>query len=262
MVIDSGVEMEFVADYALLIAKLSGAKFFLVPAYKGEEVASTIRSIEDRAEAEGIETEILSIEDDVVKGINKLVKDRKLDLILVSLKGERDGRFFIGTLAQRLMKHAKASVIGVRIVKARAITHHRRLLVPVSNREYHFKERLFLIRGISRSLSLNVSLFRCIKSRDKTFDRDEMRAVFEDSREYLAPLSEGILEGGIRTDVRVRVCDDATDGILDEAMAGRFDLLLVRAVKRNVVKEFLSGNEVEEIIRRTPSNLLLWKSRE
>jgi len=45
-------------------------------------------------------------------------------------------------------------------------------------------------------------------------------------------------------------------------MVGRFDLLLVRALKRNVAKEFLGRNEMEEIIRRTPSNLLLWKSRD
>jgi nucleotide-binding universal stress UspA family protein len=262
MIVDSGIETEFVSGYALLLAKLSNAKFYLVPAFRDEEVLSSINTIKNKAEKEGIETELLSIEEDVVREVNKLVKDKKMDLIFISLKGERDGRFFIGTLAQRLMKHAEASVIGVKIVKARPITHHRRLLVPVSNREYHFKERLFLIDGISTSLNLNVSLLRCTKSTAKTLDRDEMEDIVKESDEYLSPFREALLGRGRRTDVRVRVCDKATDGILDVAMGGHFDLLFVRAIKRNVVKEFLSGNEMEEVIRRTPSNILLWKSRE
>ena len=262
MVVDSGIETEFISSYAFLIAKLSNAKFFLVPAFTDDEVLSTLKSIRNRAELEGIETEVLSIERDLVKEVNKLVKDKKMDLLFISLKGQRDGRFFIGTLAQRLMKHAKASVIGVRIVKARPITHHRRLLAPISYKDYHFKERLFLIEGLARSLNLKVSLFRCIKSKGKSFDKDEMEDFFNKNEEYLSPLKKDLLGGGIRTEVRVRVCENATDSILDEAMGGHFDLLFVRAIKRNVVKEFVSGNEVEEVLRRTPSNLLLWKSRE
>jgi nucleotide-binding universal stress UspA family protein len=262
LVVDSGIEMNFASDYALLIAHLSNAAFFLVPAFRDDEVVSTVHGIKTKAEKAGLETELLTIEDDVVLGVNKLVKDKKMDLICVALKGERDGRFFIGTLAQRIMKHAQASVIGVKIVKARPITHHRKLLVPISNRDYHFKERLFLIEGISKSLNLNVSFFRCVKARDKTFDRDEMVAFFKESEEYVSPFMDELREGGIRTDVRARVCENATDSILDESMGGHFDLLFVRAIKRNVVKEFFRGNEIEEIIRRTPANLLLWKSRE
>jgi nucleotide-binding universal stress UspA family protein len=262
MVVDIGIETDFVADYALVIANVSKAKFFLVPTGNDAEVLSTLKALQSRAEKEGLETEVLYIKKDLVKEVNRLVKDKKMDLIFVSLKGQRDGRFFIGSLAQRLMKHAKASVIGVRIVKARPITHHRRLLAPISYKDYYFKERLFLIEGLARSLNLKVSLFRCIKSKGKSFDKDEMEDFFKKNEEYLSSLKKDLLAGGIRTEVRVRVCENATDSILDEAMSGHFDLLFVRAIKRNIGKEFLSGNEVEEVLRRTPSNLLLWKSRE
>ena len=263
MIVDSGIETKFGSSYALLIARVSRAKLYLVPAFRDGEVLANLEEIRSRAEKEGIETEQLSIKESVVREVNKLVRDKQMDLIVVVLKGERDGRFFIGTLAQRLMKHAQASVIGVRIVKARPITHHRKLLVPVSNREYHFKERLFLIDNLAKSLNLNVSLFRCIKSRGRSFDRDEMEDIYKESEEYLSPFKDDLHGSGVATDVRVQVCENnATDSILDEAMSGRFDLLLVHALKRNVVKEFLGSNEMEEIIRRTPANLLLWKSRD
>ncbi len=262
MIVDSGIEPIFVSSYAFLTASASNAKLYLVPAYRDPEVLANIQEIESRAKAEEIETEQLSVEGGVIRDVNKLVRDKKLDLILTALKGERDGRFFIGTLAQRLMKHAQASVIGVRIVKARPITHHQKLLVPVSNRDYHFNERLFLIDVLAHKLKLNVSLFRCIKSTGRSFDKAEMETVFKESEAYLSPFKDNLLEGGIPTDVRVRVCENATDSILDESMSGRFDLLFVRALKRNVSKEFLGSNEMEEIIRRTPSNLLLWKSRD
>jgi nucleotide-binding universal stress UspA family protein len=262
MIVDSGIETKFVSSYALLIARVSRAKLYLVPAFRDSEVLANIEEIRSLAESEGVETEQLSIKESVVREVNKLVRDKPMDLIVVVLKGERDGRFFIGTLAQRLMKHAQASVIGVRIVKARPITHHRKLLVPISNREYHFKERLFLIDNLSKSLNLNVSLFRCIKSRGRSFDRDEMEDIFKESEGYLSPFKDDLRGSGVATDVRVQVCENATDSILDEAMSGRFDLLLVHALKRNVVKEFLGSNEMEEIIRRTPANLLLWKSRD
>lgn len=261
MIVDSGIEMDFVSSYALLIAKLSSAQFYLVPAFRDPEVSTNVKAIKIKAEKEGIETEHLSIEDGVVRSVNKLVRDKKMDLIVTPLKGERDGRFFIGTLAQRLMKHAQASVIGVRIVKARSITHHRKLLVPVSNIDYQFKERLFLINLLSKSLDLKVSLFRCTKPRGRAFDKDEVKAIFKETEEYLSPFKGNLLEGGIQTDVRMRICENATEGILDEAMSGHFDLLFVRALRRNVIKEFLGSNEMEEIIRRTPSNLLLWTSR-
>jgi len=263
MIVDSGIETKFASSYALLIARASNAKLYLVPAFHDPEVAVNLREIQSRAEKEGVATEQLTIEASLVREVNRLVRDKQMDLIIVVLKGERDGRFFIGTLAQRLMKHAQASVVGVRIVKARPITHHRKLLVPISNRDYHFKERLFLIDSLAKSLNLSVSLFRCIKSRGRSFDRDEMAAFFKESEDYLSPFKDGLCGCGVAADVRVQVCENnATDSILDEAMSGRFDLLLVHALRRNVVKEFLGSNEMEEIIRRTPSNLLLWKSRD
>jgi nucleotide-binding universal stress UspA family protein len=261
-IVDSGIEADFVASYAQLLATASTAKLYLVPAFQDPEVQANLRAIHSRAGEAGIETEQLAVEGGVVRDLNKLVRDVPLDLVVTALKGERDGRFFIGTLAQRLMKHAQASVIGVRIVKARPITHHRKLLVPVSNRDYHFTERLFLIDALARTLNLNVSLFRCIRSRGRPFDKSEMEAFFEESEEYFAPFKDALFGGGIPTDVRVRVCENATDSILDEAMSGRFDLLFVRALRRNIAKELLGSNELEELIRRTPANLILWKSRD
>ncbi|MBN1762902.1 MAG: universal stress protein [Methanomicrobia archaeon] len=262
MIVDSGIETKFVSSYALLIARASNANLYLVPAFDDPEVAANVRKIQSRAEKEGVATEELPIAESVVREVNRLVRDKQMDLIIVVLKGERDGRLFIGTLAQRLMKHAQASVVGVRIVKARPITHHRKLLVPISNRDYHFKERLFLIDTLAKSLDLNVSLFRCIKALGRSFDKAEMEAFFKESEEYLSPFKADLREGDVPTDVRVQVCENATDSILDEAMSGRFDLLLVHALRRNVVKELLGSNEMEEIIRRTPANLLLWKSRD
>ncbi len=262
MIVDSGIEPRFVSSYALLLAKVTNAKLYLVPAFRDPEVLANLQEIKRGAEAAGIEAEQLAVEGGVVRDVNKLVRDKKMDLIVTTLKGERDGRFFIGTLAQRLMKYGQASVIGVRIAKARPITHHKKLLAPVSNRDYHFNERLFLIDVLAHNLDLNVSLFRCIKSGGRPLDKDEMETFFSESEAYLAPFKKELLGAGISTDVRVRVCENATDSILDETMSGRFDLLFVRALRRNIVKEFLGSNEMEEIIRRTPSNLLLWKSRD
>ena len=262
MIVDSGIEAEFVASYARLIAHVARAKFYLVPTSQDPGVLENLHVIRSRAADEGLETKELAVRGDFLRAVNNLVRDEQLDLIVTALKGERDGRFFIGTRAQRLMKHAQASVIGVRIVKARPITHHRKFLVPVSNRDYHFTERLFLIDALARHLKLRVSLFRCIRSRGRAFDKAEMEVFFTESQEYFAPFKDELRAGGMATDVRLRVCENATDSILDEAMSGRFDLLLVRALRRNIAKEFLGGNEMEELIRRTPANLLLWKSRE
>lgn len=262
MIVDSGIEAEFVASYARLIAHASTAKFFLVPASQDPGVRDNLQAIRSKAEAEGLETEELAVQGDFLRAVNYLVRDKQLDLILITLKGEWDGRFFIGTQAQRLMKHAQASVLGVRIVKARPITHHRKLLVPVSNRDYHFTERLFLIDALARTLQLKLSLFRCIRSRGRPFDKSEMELLFKETKEYFAPFKAELAGRDMPTDVRIRVCENATDGILDETMSGHFDLLFVRALRRNIAKELLGGNEMEELIRRTPANLILWTSRD
>lgn len=78
MIVDPGIEMDFVSSYALLIAKLSSAQFYLVPAFRDPEVSTNVEAITIKADKEGMETEHLSIEDDVVSSVNKLVRDKKM----------------------------------------------------------------------------------------------------------------------------------------------------------------------------------------
>ncbi len=62
----------------------------VVPAFRDPKVSTNVEAIEIKAEKEGIETEHLSIEDDVVRSVNKLVRDKKMDLIVIPLKGGED----------------------------------------------------------------------------------------------------------------------------------------------------------------------------
>lgn len=261
MVVDCGIEGEIASEYALFISKVCKATLYLCYHDMRDEILCTLSNIYGNAIKKGIETEKIFIEGDMVRGINSIIRGKK-SLVTITLKGERYGRFFIGTLAQRLMKRAKSSVIGIRVVKARPITHHKRFLVPISNREYHTNERLFIIKEFAKNLGLRTVLFRCIKiKKDKEFTKRELRTLIKKNEIYLEPLKEHLEKESVFVDTRIRTCANATDTILDEAMARHFDLILVRAIKRNILKDFFWGNEMEEIIRRAPCTMLLWRSR-
>ena len=262
LIVDAGIEVRIVSMYATLISKSSKASFFLVPYTNNKGVLENIDFIKKMAKEEGIDAEILEIKDDILYGLNKIIRDKDLDLIITPLKRQENGLFFIGSFSQRLMKYALSSVMGIRIVKARPLKQHKKLLVPISDKDYNIKERLFLIEILSKSLNLSVSVLRCIKNPKGRFGKEEMQKTFLEIKNYYSPFINQLKEKGIDTDLRIRECEHATDGILDETMASNYDLLFVKAKPQNTLKEFLMGNEVEDILRRTPSNLLFWRSRE
>ncbi|MCC7572719.1 MAG: universal stress protein [Candidatus Methanofastidiosum sp.] len=262
LIVDVGLEVRIVAMYATLISKCSNASLFLVPYTDNKGVLENIDFIKKITKEEGLEAEILDIKGDILYELNKIIRDKDLDLVITPLKRQENGLFFIGSFSQRLMKYALSSVIGIRIVKARPLKQHKKLLVPLYDKDYYPKERIFLIEALSKSLDLNVSVLRCIKNPNEKMDKEEMQKAFTETQNYYSPFINKLKENGIHTDLIIRECEHATDGILDETMASNYDLLFVKAKAQNTLKEFLMGNEVEDILRRTPSNLLFWRSRE
>lgn len=262
LIVDAGMEVRIVSMYAILISKYSDASFFLVPYTNSKEVSENIDFIDKLAKEERVVTKLLEIKEDLLYELNKIVSDKDLDLIITTLKRQENGLFFIGSFPQRLMKYALSSVIGIRIVKIRSLKQHKKLLVPVSNKDYRAKERIFLIESLSKSLNLKVSVLRCIKNPKGKLDKVEMQNAFNETQNYYSSFINQLRKNGIDTNLLIRECEKATDGILDETMASNFDLLFVKSKAQNVLKEFLMGNEVEDLLRRTPSNVLFWRSRE
>lgn len=262
LIVDAGIEVRIVSMYAILISKCSKAPLFLVPYTDNKEIVENIEYINKIANQENVSTEILELKGDILYELNKIIRDKELDLIVTPLKRQENGLFFIGSFTQRLMKYALSSVMGIRIVKIRPLKQHKKLLVPLSNKDYHAKERIFLIESISKSLNLKVSVLRCIKNPKGKMDKVEMQNAFVETEKYYSSFIDQLKENGISTDLVIKECEHATDGILDETMASNYDILFVKAKTQNILKEFLIGNETEELLRRTPSNLLFWRSRE
>ena len=178
LIVDAGLEVRIVSMYATLISKSSSASFFLVPYTNNKGVLENIDFIKKMAKEEGLDAEILEIKDDILYDLNKIIRDKDLDLIITPLKRQENGLFFIGSFSQRLMKYALSSVIGIRIVKVRPLKQHKKLLVPLSEKDYNVKERIFLIEALSKSLNLSVSVLRCIKNPKGKLDKAEMQKAF------------------------------------------------------------------------------------
>lgn len=70
--------------------------------------------------------------------------------------------------------------------------------------------------------------------------------------------SEGLAELGVNVKSKVKVSTNLPRAILSEAARGRYDLIFMGAYQRDIVKRVIEGNLVEEVLRNTPCDMLIW----
>ncbi|NWF98054.1 MAG: universal stress protein [Nitrospirae bacterium] len=261
---------ELAARYALTLSQSCDAKLFLIfVAEEGIEkntfkrAESALERLFIDAESRGIEVKSITEKGEPYKNIYDIVRKEHIDLVFTATRREDvTKRFFIKTIARELILKMPCSVAMVRIVRMGRI-HPTNILVPLRGMMKDIEERAFFVGKLASGFNSKVTIFHC----------PEPLTDFFHGRIYLNPaVREKHIPGDIETFTEylnkyVIINEKRTSygtiskAITIEAAHKRNDLIIMGASERSLLKSIISGNPVEEVLKETPCDLIILKSK-
>ena len=256
--------------YALNLARTAEAKLYLVfVAEKGMSSGDIGRAEEAmkrlfiEAKDAGLEAEAITETGDPVRKIYKLVKAEGIDLVFASTRREDvKRRFYTGTVARRLSLGLTCSVALVRVVHLGRI-RPTEILVPLKARTGHVEERAYFAAKLAQAYGSTVHLFHAPKAISKFF-HGEIHLTPLEWEEKLPPDISGFKEQLKKYHVAHsgKLAPGRTGkSIAIEALSKRHDLIVMGASERSLIRSLFKGNPVEEVLRDTPSDLIILRPR-
>lgn len=261
---------EVTARYALQLARVCNAKFYMCFIAEKGMSPHDLRTAEDavnrlfiEALDLGIEAERISKIGDPVAEIRDIVRHEKIGLVFASTRREDiEKRFYTGTIARRLSLKLTCSVALVRVVHSGRV-HPKRILVPLKAKVDHVTERADFVTLMARAFESNVFVFHTPKPIAKFFHGEihltppqwEAR-ISHDISHFMEYLKNHDVEHEGRL-----LPGKTARNITVEAFAKRHDLIIMGASERSLLAALLKGNPVEEVLRETPCDLIIFKPR-
>lgn len=268
--INEHLNSEITARYALCLAKACGAKFHICFIAEKNISKSSFDRAEDamkrvfiEARSRDIQVESVTETGDPVREIYKIVRHEGVDIVFASTRREDiERRFYTGTVARSLSLALPCSVALVRVVHMGRI-HPGRILVPLKARVSHIKERTYFIAKIAHGFDSKVSVFHVTKAITKFF-YGEMHLTPVEWEKRLPEDISVFMEHLRRHEIphEGRLIPGATSrSITIEAAAKRHDLVIMGASERSLLSSILRGNPVEDVLRKTPCDLIILRPR-
>ncbi|RJQ16263.1 MAG: universal stress protein [Nitrospiraceae bacterium] len=261
---------EIAARYALALSKTCHAKLFL--AFIAEEnihkdklrhAEAALERLFIEAESNGIEVENIIESGEPVKNITALVREHNVDIVFAATRREDVmKRFFIKTLSRQLMMKLPCSVAMVRVVKMGGL-HLKNILVPLRGRLTDLEERAYFTARLAEGFNSPVTLFHLHKPITGFFHGELYLTPFQ--REQRIPKDVEEFREHLN---RYKIPHEKKTGhgriaraITVEAAHKRNDLVVMGASERTLLSSLMKGNPVEEVLRETPCNLIIFRAR-
>lgn len=259
------------ARYALGLAKACRAGLTLVYVAPADQVdlkvmrqaEAALEKLFLEAAAQEIEVESIIERGRPLPKIRELVREREIDLVFTATRREDlSRRFFLQTLSRELMLKLPCSVAMVRVVHLGKV-HPRNILVPFRGHKRHLEEWAGFVAHLAQGWNAKVTLFHAPKSLTRFFHGeihlrpDEREAyVSQDIEKFM----ERLEQQQILTEKRLGR-GRAGRAITVEAASRRHDLIVMGASGRGLLHSLIFGDPVEEVLRETPCNLIVFLPR-
>jgi nucleotide-binding universal stress UspA family protein len=268
--INEHLNSEISAKYALSLAKICGAKFYVcfvaakgLPESNLEKVTSAMKRLFSEAEKMDIACESIITSGDPVSEISKLVKHEEMDIVFTSTRREDiKKRFFTGTVARKLSLKLPCSVALVRVVHMGRIRPGK-ILVPLKATINNINERAHFTSKMAQYFDSKVMVFHTTKpvrsffhgeihlnpvEWDKRLPKD-VSVFVEYLKKYGIPYEKKLTPGATAKNITI------------EAFTKRHDLIIMGASERSMLTNFLQSSPVEYLLKQTPCNLIIHKPR-
>jgi len=190
---------EVAARYAVRLAQACQAKLSLVFVAEAGINRSLIRQAETilerlflEASAKDLEVESIIKRGDPYRQIMALVREKEINLVFSATRREDvSRRYFLRTLARKLMLHLPCSVALVRVVHPGRISP-KKILVPFRGRLSHPQEKAFFIGKLAEAFDAAVTLFHITESMPGFFQGSSRLESPEMERHFIADIERFI----------------------------------------------------------------------
>ena len=267
--VNEHVNSEIAARYAKQVALTAKTKLLLCSV---REQGQTKRSFElakeaahrlqHRAREQGLEAECRFEEGDPVKRIGAIVRSDGVDLVVAATRRQDlKRRFYAGrTAARRLLHHLPCAVAVVRVVHL-GRTHPSEILVPLKARIDHIPERAEFTALLARAFDAHTHLFHVTKPIVQFFHGEKHLTPLEWEAHLPPDIARFVdhLDGYGVAHEKHLAPGRTGRSIAIEAAARRRDLIVMGASERGILEHLLRGAPVEEVLRETPCNLIIFK---
>jgi nucleotide-binding universal stress UspA family protein len=263
--IDESLNAYAAAGYALALAQACGASLMvagvLTPHMTGKEegaIAQSAGALVSKAEEMGVSAHLILERGDVVKTLDALARTHHVDVVMsASRRQDVEQRYFLRTVPQRLMAVLDCSLIIVRVVHLGLLAHPRQILVPVLGDPFDNAERAYLVANLARHFHAKLIVFHAVEEVRRRGHVVPQEAGARRVRTFVASLRHA----GTEPQVRIVTGPLVGDAIMQEAARHRHDLIVMGASQRSLFTTWRRGNPVEEVMRRTPCDLFVCRSR-
>ena len=268
--VNEHLNAEISARYALNLAKVCGAKFYLcfvaemdMPQQSIDRAEDAVKRLFMEARETDIQAESITVCGDPVKEIDKIVRHDGIDIVFASTRREDiERRFYAGTVSRRLSLSLPCSVALVRVAHAGRI-HPKEILVPLKARINHVEERAYFTAKIAHSFGSRVFIFHAPQPITKFFHGELHLTPLEWEKKLSKDISHfmehmrryKIIHTGRSAPGRIGKI------IAIEAFSKRHDLIIMGASERSLISSLLKGNPVEEVLRDTPCDLIIFRPK-
>ena len=278
--VDGSFHAGIAARYAFAFAGTFNAKLFVTAVitkemdeHEEKAIAAAVAKVldeatdippnrpQDIASNRPIDIEGVLLKGDVIKAIDKFVRDNKIDLVIAATRGpHRDRRFFVRSVTSGLMSRLPCSVIGIKVTHPGRSIRPKKVLVPVIGDGYHDQERADIAEALHGTFTSRISVFHVVELAAltiKRLDPQKKEQLISSAEKRLASFMDELNRRGIEAGRKIVLGRNAREEIISEASHHKYDLIIVGATTRNIVKRVVSGNPVEEILRDTPCDVML-----
>jgi nucleotide-binding universal stress UspA family protein len=266
--VNEHVNSEIAGRYAMHLARTSGAKLLLCSVHEPDQAERSFdlakeaaRRLQHRARELGIEADSLFEAGDPVRRIGAIVRSESVDLVFAATRRtDIKRRFYAGrTAARRLLLRLPCAVAVVRVVHL-GRTHPSEILVPLKARIDHIPERAEFTALLAKAFDARIHLFHVTRPIVKFFHGEKHLTPLEWEERHSPDIARFMdhLDGyGIAHERRVTP-GRAGRSIAIEAAWRRRDLIVMGASERSIVEHLLRGAPVEEVLRETTCNLIIF----
>jgi nucleotide-binding universal stress UspA family protein len=263
--VDESLNAHAAARYAIALAQACGATLFvagiLTPTMTGTEegaMAQSAGALVSEATQRGVLATHLIERGDVVQTLKTLVHTHHIDVVMTaSRRHDVEQRYFLRTVPQRLLAALHCSLIIVRVVHLGLLAHPRQILVPVLGGAFDLAERVYLVSHLAAHFHAKLVVFHTLEQ----VRRRGQAVPHEAGARRVRTFVDNLREAGTEPEVRIVIGPLVGEAIMQEAARHRHDLIIMGASQRSLFSKWRRGNPVEDVMRRTPCDLFICRSR-
>ncbi|MDH4162904.1 MAG: universal stress protein [Nitrospirota bacterium] len=270
--VNEHVNSEVAARYAKHLARITGARLLICsvrepgqPERSFDLAREAAKRIQHRARELDIEAETIFTGGRPLPAISAVVRSEGVDLAVVATRRKDVRRQFNArSLRSRsVLLRLPCAVALVHVVHL-GRTHPSEILVPLKEHIKDIPSRAFFTAMTAKAFGAKVHLFHVMRPL-RTFFQGEVHLRPLEEEGKLAPdLSRFInhLDGYHVEHERHLAPGVAGKSITIEAASRRRDLIIMGASERGIIDFLLRGNPMEYVLRETPCNLIILKTRD